>query len=389
LIRSFLVVLEVAAAMLLLVGAGLLIKSFWRLHQVDPGFNPNNVLTLAISLPNRKYTEVPRQSAFYQDLLEKVRSLPGVRAAGISTSLPLGGSSIYGFVIEGRPPLPPGAGQSTNYYSVSADYFKTMGIPLLRGRLFTEQDTRDTTRVAILGEALAKRMFPNEDPIGKRMHVTNGPTVFREIVGIVGDVKQNGLDEDTTMQFYEPYTQKTYSSMALVVRTVGDPLSLTGAIRNQVLSIDSEQPISGVGTLDELVSNSISQQRFSVLLLGVFAAVAMVLATVGIYGVLSYAVAQRTREIGIRMALGARAGDVLLMVIGQGMKLALLGVALGLGTSLGLTQLMKRLLFGVQAADPLTYGLIAVLLTVVALFACWIPSRRAAKVDPMIALRVD
>ena len=388
-VRGSLVVLEMASALLLLVGAGLLIKSFWRLQRIDPGFNPNNALTASVTLPSRKYPEENQQSAFFQQLLEKVRALPGVQAAGASNVVPLGGDYVLGFVIEGRPPLPPGAGQSTNYYSVSADYFKAMGIPLLRGRVFTEQDTRNSTRVAVISESMAKRVFPNEDPIGKRIHVTNGPTVFREIVGIVGDVKHYGLDQDTTLQTYEPYTQQPFSFMTLVVRTAGDPTNLTSAIRNQVLSIDKEQPVSGVRTLEQRVSTSIAQQRFSMLLLGVFAAVAMVLAAVGIYGVLSYAAAQRTHEIGIRMALGARAGNVLKMVIGQGMKLALAGVALGSGAALALTQLMKRLLFGVTAADPMTYVVIALSLTLVALFACWIPARRAAKVDPMVALRVE
>jgi predicted permease len=388
-IRGSLVVLEVASALLLLVGAGLLIKSFWRLQQVNPGFNPNNALTMSVALPSRKYPEENQQSAFFQQLLEKVRTLPGVQAAGASNVIPLGGDFVLGFVIEGRPPLPPGAGQSTNYYAVSADYFKAMGIPLLRGRVFTEQDTRNTTRVAVISESMAKRMFPNEDPIGKRIHVTNGPTVFREIVGIVGDVKQYGLDQDTTLQTYEPYTQQPFSFMTLIVRTAGDPTNLTSAIRNQVLSVDKEQPISGVRTLEQRVSISIAQQRFSTLLLGVFAAVALALAAVGIYGVLSYAASQRTHEIGIRMALGARNGDVLKMVIGQGMRLALAGVTLGVGAALALTQLMKRLLFGVTAVDPITYAAIALLLTLVALFACWIPARRAAKVDPMIALRFE
>jgi len=388
-IRGSLVVLEMASALLLLVGAGLLIKSFWRLQRIDPGFNQNNALTASVSLPSRKYPEENQRSAFFQQLLEKVRALPGVQAAGASNVVPLGGDYVLGFVIEGRPPLAPGAGQSTNYYAVSADYFKAMGIPLLRGRVFTEQDTRNSMRVAVISESMAKRVFPNEDPIGKRIHVTNGPTVFREIVGIVGDVKHYGLDQDTTLQTYEPYTQQPFSFMTLVVRTAGDPTNLTSAIRNQVLSIDKEQPVSQVRTLEQRVSTSIAQQRFSMLLLGVFAAVAMVLAAVGIYGVLSYAAAQRTHEIGVRMALGARAGDVLKMVIGQGMKLALAGVALGSGAALALTQLMKRLLFGVTAADPMTYVVIALSLTLVALFACWIPARRAAKVDPMVALRVE
>jgi putative ABC transport system permease protein len=389
-IRSTLVVLEVASALVLLVGAGLMIKSFWRLQQVDPGFNPNSALTASINLPRKKYPEAEKQAAFYQQLITKVSTLPGVQTVGASNVIPLGDNDfVLGFVIEGRPPVPAGASQSTNYFAVSADYFKAMGIPLLRGRVFTEQDTKTTTRVAVINETLAKKFFPNEDPIGKRIHVTNGPTTFREIVGIVGDVKQYGLDQETTMQTYEPYTQEPFTFMSLVVRTTGDPLSLSPAIRNEVLQIDKEQPVSSFATLDQLVSTSVARQKFSMLLLGVFATVALVLAAVGIYGVLSYAVTQRTHEIGIRMALGAGRRDVLRLVVGQGMLLTGLGVGAGLASALLLTRLMATLLFGVSATDPLTFGLIACLLLTIALFACWIPAQRATKVDPIIALRGD
>jgi predicted permease len=375
----------------LLVGAGLLIKSFLRLRSVDPGFNPSNALTAGILLSRRKYPEENQRVAFYKQLIEKVAALPGVEAVGAAMVTPLSDKDyVLPFMIQGRPPYPAGRGPTTNYYSVTPGYFKAMGIPLLRGRLFTERDTKDAPRVVIINETMAKRFFPGEDPIGKRLDLGDAREPdWEEIVGVVGDVKHYGLDQDTTLQTYEPYTQQPFSFMTLVVRTAGDPTNLTSAIRNQVLSIDKEQPVAGVRTLEQRVSTSIAQQRFSMLLLGVFAAVAMVLAAVGIYGVLSYAAAQRTHEIGVRMALGARAGDVLKMVIGQGMKLALAGVALGSGAALALTQLMKRLLFGVTAADPMTYVVIALSLTLVALFACWIPARRAAKVDPMVALRVE
>ncbi|MGH9939226.1 MAG: FtsX-like permease family protein, partial [Blastocatellia bacterium] len=317
-------------------------------------------------------------------------ALPGVQAVGASNDIPLSGSNtIFGFEIQGRPPLPAGAGQSTNYFAVSADYFKAMGIPLLRGRVFTEQDTKNTTRVAVINETMAKRFFPGEDPIGQRIHITNGPTTYREIVGIVGDVKQSGLDQDTALQTYEPYTQQPFTFMSLVARTSGDPTSLNAAIRAQVLQLDKEQPVSSIATLDRLVSTSIAQQKFSMLLLGVFAAVAMVLAAVGIYGVLSYAVTQRTHEIGIRMALGAGRPAVLRLVIGHGMTLTLIGIAAGLAAAFLLTRLMSTLLFGVSATDPLTFGVIALLLVTIALLACWIPARRATKVDPMIALRFE
>ena len=315
-----------------------------------------------------------------------------MQAVGATNVVPLSGNDfVLAFEIDGRPPLPPGTGQSTNYYSASADYFKAMGIPLRRGRWFTERDTNDTPKVAVINETMAQKIFPNEDPIGKRLTFDDRqktPAWF-EIVGIVGDVKHYGLDQTTTLQTYEPSTQQTFAAMTLVVRTAGDPTSLSAAIRNAVLQLDKEQPVSNLKTLNQFVSTSIVQQQFAMLLLGVFAAVALLLAAVGIYGVLSYAVTQRTSEIGIRLALGAQAKDVLRLVLGQGMKLAGLGVALGLLAALALTSLMKTLLFGVSATDPLTFGLIALLLLSVAFVACWIPARRATKVDPMIALRCE
>jgi len=391
LVRSALVVLEVTSALVLLVGAGLLIKSFWRLQQVDPGFNPDNTLTLSVSLPRTKYPEENQRVAFFQQLLEKVSALPGVQAAGATNPLPLDGDTVYAFVVQGRAPLPPGAGQSTNFYAVSVDYFKTMGIRLLRGKLFTERDTKEAPHVAVINETMAKKIFPDEDPIGKRITFAGGDSNsdWQEIVGIVSDVKQYGLDQATPMQTYEPYKQQTSPSMTLVARTSGDPANLTAAIRNAVLQLDKEQPIANIRTLDQILSASIAQQRFSTMLLGVFAAVAMLLAAVGIYGVLSYAVTQRTHEIGIRVALGAARRDVLRLVIGQGMLLTLLGVAAGLAVAFALTRLMSTLLFGVSATDPMTFGLIALLIVAVALLACWIPARRATKVDPMVALRQE
>jgi len=391
LIRSALVVLEVASALLLLVGAGLMIKSFWRLQKVDPGFNPNNALTVTVSLPRRKYSEEPRQVAFFQQLLEKVSHLPGVQAAGASNVIPMDNDFVLAFEVQGRAPLPPGAGQSTNFYGVSADYFKAMGIPLRRGRLITERDTADSPHVALINETMAKKIFPNEDPIGKRISFgrSDDKPDWYEIVGIVGDVKHYALDQETTSQTYEPFTQQTFSSMSLVVRTTGDPANMTAAIRNEVLSLDKEQPISGIKTLDQLVSTSIAQQQFSMLLLGVFAVVALALAAIGIYGVLSYAVTQRTHEIGIRMALGAGRRDVLRLVVGHGMLLTMAGVGTGLVAAFALTRLMSTLLFGVSATDPVTFSLIALLLMAIALLACWIPARRATNVDPMIALRYE
>ncbi len=390
LVRSALVVLEVALAIVLLVGAGLLIRSFMRLRDVDPGFNPQNALTVGIPLSQRKYPDNVKQVAFYTQLIEKVSALPGVRAVGASMVTPLSDNDfVLGLMIEGRPPDAPGSGPSTNYYSVTPGYFEAMGIPLLKGRLFTESDTRDTPRVAIINETMAKRFFPGEDPIGKRVHVTMGPTLYRQIVGVVGDVKHYSLDQETTAQTYEPYKQQPFNGMTLVARTSGDPAGLSASIRGEVMKIDKDQPVSNIRTLEQYLSTSIAQQRFSALLFGIFSAVAMALASVGIYGVLSYSVTQRRREIGIRMALGAARRDVLRLVVGRGMLLTLIGMAIGLVAAFALTRLMSTLLFSVSATDPMTFILIALLLGVVALLACLIPARRATKVDPMVALRCD
>jgi putative ABC transport system permease protein len=388
-VRAGLVVTEVALALVLLIGAGLLIRSFYRLQQVNPGFNPSNALAVTVSLPGRKYQQPDQRAAFFTQLIEKVSTLPGVAAVGASQTLPIQGDYLLGFIIQGRPPFPPGQEPSTNYYSVTPDYFRAMGIPLLRGREFTEQDRTGATRVVIINEEMAKRYFPDEDPIGKRIHVTQGPETFREIVGIVGDVKQYGLARPTTLQTYEPFLQTPYSSMTLVVRADGNLAPLGGAIRSQVLAIDKEQPISRIKPLEEVVSESVAKQRFSMLLLGIFAAVALVLSAVGLYGVMSYSVTQRTHEIGIRTALGAKQSDVLKLVVGQGMVLALTGVGIGLLAAFGLTRLMSVLLFGVSATDPLTFVALPAVLTLVALAACFVPARRATKVDPMIALRYE
>jgi putative ABC transport system permease protein len=394
-VRGSLVVTEVALALMLLVGAGLLIRSFYRLQQVNPGFNTRDAIAVTVSLPGKKYPQDDQVAAFYTQLLEKVSALPGVVATGATQSLPVQGDYLLGFNIQGRPPDPPGEDKSTNYYAVTPDYFKAMGIPLIRGRVFTDQDRKDTPRVAIINEEMAKKYFPDEDPIGKGINVTNGPETFREIVGIVGGVKQYGPAQPTTLQTYEPYLQNPFSGMTLVVRTgEGNPTALTSAIRSQVLAIDKDQPIARTRPLEQIVSESVAKQRFAMLLLGTFGAVALVLAAVGLYGVMSYAVTQRTHELGIRLALGASTGNVLRLVVGQGMTLALVGVGIGLGgafvlTRIVLPRLMASLLFGTGATDPLTFAAISLLLAGVALGACLVPARRAIKVDPMVALRYE
>jgi putative ABC transport system permease protein len=393
LVRNALVVLEVASALVLLVGAGLMIKSFTRLQKVEVGFEADSVLTVSLALPKSKYPEENRQVAFYQQLLEKVGRLPGVRTAGATSGVPLSNEDfVLAFLIQGQPAQAPGPGQTTNYYSVSADYFKAMGIRLIRGRLFTERDAINAPLVAIINETMARNLFPDEDPIGKRItfDVNQDKPAWLEIVGIVGDVKHYGLDKATTMQTYGPYTQQTLSYMTLVVRAAGDPENLTAAIRREVLSLDKEQPISNIRTLDQLVSTSIAQQQFSMLLFGIFAAAAMILASIGIYGVLSYSVTQRTHEIGIRLALGAQTSDVLRLVVRQGLLLTIVGIAGGIAAALTLAKLLtsfSELLYEVKATDPLTFGLVAFGLLLIAFAACYLPARRATKVDPMIALR--
>jgi putative ABC transport system permease protein len=391
-VRGALVVLEVASALVLLVGAGLLIRSFWQLQKVDPGFRTDNAMTMKISLPKRKYPDDPQVVAFYQQLLEKVKALPGVQAAGATSLIPISDNDfVIAFEAEDQPPLPTGAMQSANYFSVSADYFKTMGIPLLRGRYINERDTADASHVAVINEKLAKKIFPNQDPVGKRITFDDRAKKpdWYEIVGVVGDVKNYGLDQATTMQIYEPFTQQPFSSMSLVARAAGDPTAMTTAIRNEVLSLDKEQPVANVVTFNQLLSVSIAQRQFSMLLLGVFAAAALLLAAVGIYGVLSYAATQRRNEIGIRMALGAGQREILRLVVGQGMRLTMIGISTGLAAAFALTRLMSTLLFGVSATDPLTFTLISLLLASVALPACYLPARRATKVDPMVALRCE
>jgi putative ABC transport system permease protein len=367
-----------------------MIKSFQQLQRVDPGFNPDNALTVKVSLPERKYREDDQQSAFYTQLIDKVATLPGTQAVAATNVVPLSGDDfILGFDIKGRPPYSAGDTPSTNYYAVSADYFNTMGIRIVKGRPFTKHDTKDSPRVAIINETMARKFFPGEDPIGKFINVTLGPTVYREIVGIASDVKQYSLDQETTLQTYEPYTQTPFVSMTLVVRASGDPANLSSSIRRSVLELDKDQPVSGIKTLAENLSASVAQQRFAMLLLVVFASVAMILAGVGIYGVMSYTITQRTHEIGIRRALGASPRDVLRLVVGHGMILTLIGLLLGLSGAFALTRLLNTLLFGVSATDVTTFAFFSVSLAVVALIACLVPALRALKVDPMTALRYE
>ena len=387
--RSGLVVAEVALSLLLLTGAGLLVRSFLKLSAVSPGFEPANGTAVALALPGRKYDTPEKQRQFADRLLASLRNLPGTTAVGLTHVLPMQGNYVLGFNIDGRPPIAQSDLPNTNYYAVTPGYFPAMGIRLIRGRLFTEQDNEKAPRVAIISETLARQQFPNEDPLGKRINITNGPDAWREIVGIVYDVKQYGVDRESTMQSYEPFAQVPFNNLTAVIRTSGDARALHNAIRAQVFAVDKDQPVSSIKPLESIVADSMAQQRFAMLLLTVFSAVALVIAAVGIYGVMAYSVSQRTSEIGIRMALGASPGSVLQLILRQGLGVIAAGLAVGLVSALFAGRLLESLLYQTTARDPLTLAAIAGLLALVALVACLIPARRATRVDPLVALRSE
>jgi putative ABC transport system permease protein len=389
-IRGVFIVAEVALTLVLLVGAGLLVRSFWRLQQVDPGFRADHLLTLRLSLPLSRYTDGAQAVSFFERLQERLAALPGVVSASASSGVMLAKLAISaGFTIENRPRDPSELALELPFDQVLPNYFQMMGVPLLRGRAFTAQDGRDSPRVAIVNETFVKRYFPNDDPIGRRFTFGDGGPNARwiTIVGVVRDTKRQGPDQPVRIESWMPLAQMPAGSMEMVLRTTGDPLALSNAAREAVWSLDRDLPIPKIQTMERILSERVAQRRLNMLLLGLFAMAALILAAVGIYGVMSYAVTQRTHEIGVRMALGAQAGDVLRMAIWKGMRLTLIGVALGLAGALALTRVMRSLLFNVSATDPATLALIALLLVVVALIASYIPARRATKVDPLLALR--
>ncbi len=391
-VRALLVVSEIALSLLLLIGAGLLIKSFMLLRDVNPGFDAENLLTMRISLPGTRYTEPKQQANFFRELTGRVSALPGVEAAGATLSLPLGGSNFsvgHSFVREGRP-LTTEEAVDCDYFVVTPDYIKTMRIPVRTGRSFTDHDTEGNPLVVVINESIARRVFPGEDPIGKRITVWPDEKVPREIIAVVGDVKSERLDAETGYQIYVPHAQDAgWGALSLAVRTKGEPEALTAGVRGAILAIDKNQPAHDINTMDNVLSASVANSRLVVLLFGLFAMFALLLASIGIYGVIAYSVAQRTREIGIRLALGAQTRDVLRMIITQGMILALIGAGLGLLGAFLATRVMRSLLYGVSTTDPLIFIGVSLLLTIVALLACYIPARRATKVDPMIALRYE
>jgi putative ABC transport system permease protein len=387
--RSILVAVEVALSLVLLVGAGLMVKSFIRLQQTHLGFDTNNLLTMNLTLSESRYPEEHQQVAFFQKTLEQVGALPEIQSAAVTTGLPLtltlSGSD---FRIEGQPEPEAGKEMIINTRSVSPGYFGTLGISLLKGRDFSDRDKSDAPEVAIINQDLARTYFANEDPLGKRITFSDGES-WMSIVGVITDIKQVSLGSTAKPEVYFPYLQAASPAMSLVVRTTNAPLSQAAAVKGQIRVIDRDLPIEDGKTMEQLLAESVSGPRFNMLLLTMFAVVALVLALVGIYGVMSYTVTQRTHEIGIRVAVGAQSRDVFRMVIGQGMLLALIGVAFGLVGALALTRLMTSMLFGVEPNDPLTFATIALLVIAVALIACYLPGRRATKVDPLVALRYE
>jgi putative ABC transport system permease protein len=406
-LRESLVVAELAMALVMLIGAGLLMNSFLKLRAIDPGFDPRNTLTMMVSLAGASQYVGPSREAFYRQLTDRLAAMPGVESVSAINHLPLAGD-LWGtpITIEGRPLPPPGQEVFGAFRVSRPGYFKTMGIPLRAGRDFDERDTPETPGVVIINGTLARRHWPNENPIGKRVTLDNPrdnnrtPQWFT-VVGVAKDVKQMSWTDAPWNEIYLPFqrnqgsrgflegTAGAYTSMTMIIRTTVEARSLARVAEETVRSLDRNLPVSNVATMEQVIADTLWQPRFNLQLIGIFAALAMTLAAIGLYGVMSYSVAQRTREVGLRMALGARRRDVLKLVVGQGMKLAVAGVALGLLASAGLTRLMEKLLFEVSATDFSTFALIAVLLIIVALLACWIPARRATKVDPMVALRCE
>jgi len=390
-LRNGLAVAEVALSLILLVGAGLLIRSFLRLQEVNPGFNPDNLLAAELSLPSAKYAENQQVVNFYDQLLARVAEQPGVSSAALTTSLPLtGGGDILAFSVEGRPVARTDRTPDAEARVVNPDYFRTMEIPLRRGRVLTDQDAPDAPDAVVINEALARKYFAEEDPVGKRITFGDPQAANVEwfnIVGVVGDVRQSTLQAEPYPQVYSAYRQTPRRALTIVLRTAGEPTSMANTLRQQVWSLDRQQPLHNVRTVAQVLAQSIARPRFNTLLITILAGVALVLAAVGIYGVISYSVTQRTHEIGVRMALGASSSNVLRLVVGQGMLLAGMGLAVGVLGAFAVTRIMGTLLYGVSANDPFTYIALVLLLGVIALIASYIPARRAMRVDPVVALR--
>ena len=391
--RQLLVVFQVTMAVMLVIGAGLLIKSFWRLRQADPGFTSTNVLSAHVTL-GPQYHKPLKTNDFYNQLIERISVLPDVDAVAIAYDHPLESNMVDDFKIEGRTESESGRPASANFQPVSWDYFRTVGMTIISGRPFTQQDDQDHSGVAIVNEAFARQYLPHGKALGQRIQPVLPAQIWNnerltsfEVVGIVRNVKSAGWNAESEPTYYLPATQAPFQAMTILVRTRNDPATLVSALRNAVQTIDPTQPVTNIRTLDQIVSDSIAQPRLNMLLMGLFGGLALILAAVGIYGLLSYAVTERTREIGTRMALGAQVPDVLRLVLKQGMTLALIGEVIGLVGAFALTRVIRGLLFGVAPTDAMTFIAVAAVLTSVALLACYFPARRAAKVDPLVALR--
>jgi putative ABC transport system permease protein len=409
-LRSSLVVVEVATTLVLLIGAGLMIRSFYRLQKVDPGFSYEHLTSFSVSVPQKKYATEDQRGQFFSQLLQNIRSLPGVEATAAASGLPLGNNGWQtSFLVDGKPIPPRAQTPLMEACLVTPEYFKAMNIPLQRGRFFNEHDDRSWlagkdlsklnegqrgiagVNVVIIDEEFARRHWPGEEAVGRRIRLGTRPEApLLTVVGVVGRVKMEALNQDSNrVQGYFAYAQMPNNSMTVIAKAATDPNQLIAAMRQQVKAVDPDQPIYNIRTMNEIRADSVAPERLNLALLSIFAGLALVLAIVGIYGVMSYSVTQRTHEIGIRMAIGAQPRDVFKMIIGQGMTLAVIGVVFGLVGAFGLTRLMATMLFGVEPTDPATFAVIAGLLTLVALVACYVPSRRATKVDPVVSLRYE
>ena len=391
-LRKLLIVGEVALSVVLLVGAGLLFRSFIQLQSVNPGFNSQQVLTLRLSPAGSRYSRDADYISFYNEVMQRVSSLPGVVSVGMINTLPLQKGPTRGFQIEGHGPLTPDKWPSGNYRSVSPDYFQAMNVPIVMGRPFNERDAEGAPLVMIINEALARRDFQNENPVGRRISLGQDAErrpLWWEIVGVARDVRSIEIRDEPAPEFYLSANQDTFTNMSLVVRSSIEPTSIAASVRRVTADVDKAAAVSEVSTMDHLVERAVTQPRFNLFLLGLFSVIALLLSAAGIYGVTAYSVTQRTHEFGIRLALGAQVGDVLRMILKQGMLLILVGIAVGLLGAFALTRLLRTLLYGVSVTDPLTFAAISLLLGLVALLACYIPARRATKVDPLIALRYE
>lgn len=387
---SAFVIVEIALALVLLVGAGLLVRSFARLMEVDAGFDTDRTVTMRVSLPQSRYARPEERVQFFQRLLERIEQVPDVQSAGAVSFLPLTGlGAATRYAVLGEPDSAPGQEPVTDVRVITKDYFKTMGIHLVRGRLFDERQPSEAMNKVIVNETLARRHWPNGNPIGKRIRISWAPDTEDEIVGVVGDVLHAGLDAEVRAMTYWPFARNAYGSMTLTVRTAGEPGRVVSTIRGILRGEDTDLALADIKTMDEVVSRSVAQRRLMMVMLGIFAGAALLLAAVGIYGVIAYSVTQRTQEIGIRLALGAARSDVLRMIVGQALGLAVVGVVVGVAGAVFLTKLMADLLFGVEPFDPLTFVVVAAGLTLVALLASYLPGRRATRVDPVIALRAE